>query len=176
MSTELARIAPGPNPQMVAEYVPILVDSLADSISQCTKTQQRTLALAADNPTLSYNELCRQTPCTFGTLQQWLHRPLFRSCFYSIKAVTAQDSSTLTVDKAKRASPKLIDVAIAYGERISDDAKPSEVMAKLKAQELVYRVGGLYKEQAVTTVNIGLMLKEAAAKRLEREPNREAWE
>jgi hypothetical protein len=65
-----------------------------------------------------------------------------------------------------------VDLALS----LSIDDKPSETQAKLKAGDTVFRVAGLMKDSPQTQINIGLVLKEAAALRLTREPNREAWE
>ena len=141
-------------------FPPLSEEELPDAIRQLTPLQQALISALSSHPTWDRGLLSKAAGCSHSVANSWYsntttHGPLFRRCYDAIKALSINALPAIAVATAKEHAPLAMKVTVDYGLTLSKDDHAATANAKLRANETILKVAGIYPpEQSQSTVSI----------------------
>ena len=136
-------------------------EDLAKRAEACTPLQRRLLAELARNPQAKNHELAKGTNCALVTVTQYMKREPFKGIAADTRTLGYTMARTLASQTMTASTGRVASAVSAYAEGLTDSDTAAVAQARLKASEMVLKVGQVLTPDAGSQVNAITLINQA---------------
>ena len=132
----------------------ITPEDLARRAEACTPLQRRILGELARDVYAKNHELAKRTNCQPGTVTQYMRREPFKSIANATRTLGHTLARTLASQTMTASTGRVASAVSSYAEGLTDSDTAAVAQARLKASEMVLKVGQVLAPDAGGTVTV----------------------
>ena len=144
----------GPSVHLETPTQEITPEDLARRAEASTPLQRRLLAELAHNPHMNSTELAQATGSTTLTVQRYMKQQPFKGMALQARSIGVSLARSLATATMTASTGRVASAVSSYAEGLTDSDSAAVAQARLKASEMVLKVGQVLAPDAGGTVTV----------------------